>query len=523
VKLTLWLLNRITQWEVNHPGELAQALAGIGTRHDVRLGRRILSTTPSEAGTVEFIVNDTEPSFRGELMHEGYQQGVDAMGKSAYDEYFMPIPLKCLGKPDYDENGNAQLTTFWKGLIPVEKQSEFLKILTPQLSENHCFDPILVDQYWKEGKRPLKGDSELSKEFGDVRMNTSPREKPGYYQVLQQAKQKHGPNVLIGYSQGGAVANYLAYIDEHFVAPDKRCVAGVISVQGALRGSTLAMASRQEAVLNSLVEMVQVLWGKPLLEFFAVSPLLRERVDNLLKPGHKLEITEVVEVLDNLYGLAKPDDRFRNFISTARKWLSGLDGDKQLAFWDLDSVRLNRAGSVMEALDSHPLMDTYCGAVAGANFHLEPLLRSVIEFRHRGVADFGVVIRGLLQHIVHPSEVIFQTKTFDMMPEPLKPANDALSRLHSDWLSSMSPEVWSIQNGESVPAQASDCVIPTASQLLRPGSGNRPKFLGNYINMDASHISGALLDNQGPTDLDYAKKLLGRISDAIPLMEVAKG
>ena len=168
-------------------------------------------------------------------------------------------------------------------------------------------------------------------------------------------------------------------------------------------------------------------------------------------------------------------------------------------------------------------MDTYCGAVAGANFHLEPLLRSVIEYRHPGVADFGFVVRGLLEHIIHPSEVIFQTKTFDMMPEPLTPANDALSRLHSDWLSGMSPQVWSIQNGEAVPAQASDCVIPTASQLLRPVSGDRPKFLGNYINKDASHISGALLDNEGPTDLDYVKKLLGRMSDAIPLAEAAKG
>jgi len=523
VKLTLWLLNRITQWEVNHPGELGHALAGTGARHDVRLGRRILATTPTEAGTVEFTVNNTEPSFRGELMHEGYQQGIDAMRKSAYDEYFMPIPLKCLGSPDYDEKGNAQLTAFWKGLIPAEKQSEFLKILTPQVSENHCFDPALIDEYWKEGKRPVRGDSELSKEFSNVRMNTSPQEKIGYYHILQQAKQKHGPNVLIGYSQGGAVANYLAYIDEHFVAAGKRCVAGAISVQGALRGSTLAMSSRQEAVLNSFVQMVHVLWGERLLEFFAVSPALRERVDNLLKPGHKLEISEVVEVLDSLYALAKPDKGFRDFIATARKWLSGLDGDKQLAFWDLDSVRLNRAGSVMEGLDSHPLMDTYCGAVAGANFHLEPLLRSVIEYRHPGVADFGFVVRGLLEHIVHPSEVIFQTKTFDMMPEPLTPANDALSRLHSNWLSGMSPQVWSIQNGEAVPAQASDCVIPTASQLLRPVSGDRPKFLGNYINKDSSHISGALLDNEGPTDLDYVKKLLGRMSDAIPLAEAAKG
>jgi hypothetical protein len=36
----------------------------------------------------------------------------------------------------------------------------------------------------------------------------------------------------MGYSQGGTVVNYLAYIDEHFVAPENRCIAGVISVQG---------------------------------------------------------------------------------------------------------------------------------------------------------------------------------------------------------------------------------------------------------------------------------------------------
>jgi hypothetical protein len=527
MKLTLWFLNRITQWEVDRPGELGHALVG-GTgseepRHDVRLGRRILATTPPGTGTVDLTVNNTEPSFRGELMHEGHQQAVDGMGKSAYDEYFMPIPLKCLGRPDYDDNGNARLTAFWKGLIRPEKQSEFLRILTPGLSENHCFDAVLVDGYWKEGKRPVAGDSELAKEFSDVRMNTSPREQIGYYQILQQAKQKHGPNVLIGYSQGGAVVNYLAYIDEHFVAPDKRCVAGVISVQGALRGSTLAMSSRQEAVLNSLVQMVHALWGERLLEFFAVPAGLRARVDTLLEPHHKLEVAEVVEVLDILYGLAKPDKGLSHFIATARKWLSGLDGDKQLAFWDLDSVRLNRPGSVMEALDNHPLMDTYCGAVAGDNFHLEPLLHSVIEFKHPGVAKLGFIVRGLLRHIVHPSEVIFQTKTFDMMPKPLTPLNDALARLHSDWLSGMSPDVWSIQNGETVPAQASDCVIPTACQLLTPVSGNRPKFFGNYINKEASHVSGAVLDNPGPKDIDYVKELLGRISAAIPLAEAAKG
>src|SRR5262249_30900813 len=147
------------------------------------------------------------------------------------------------------------------------------------------------------------------------------------------------------------------------------------------------------------------------------------------KPGHKLQIGEIVELLDSLYNLAKPDKGLSQFVRTARKWLSGLDGDKQLAFWDLDSVRLNRPGSVMEALDNHPLMDTYCGAVAGDNFNLEPLLHGVVQYKHPTLAELGFVVRGLLRHIVHPPEVIFQTRTFDMMPEPLTPPNEELARL----------------------------------------------------------------------------------------------
>jgi hypothetical protein len=515
VKLTLWLLNRITQWEVERRGELSASLTGKGSDgsplHEVLLGRRVLAGTPSEPGTLELIVNNTQPSFRGELMHEGHQQAQDGM-QNDYDEYFMPIPLKCLGKPDYDANGNPQLTPFWKSIIPAEKQAEFLQILTPDQSENHCFSPQLVNTYWEQGMRPVKGESELAGAFGDVRMNTASQDKIGYYQILQQAKQKHGPNVLIGYSQGGTVVNYLAYIDEHFVAPDKRCVAGMISVQGALRGSTLAMSSRADAVLNSLVEMVHALWGEHLIEMFAVPSNIRQRIDPLLMPGRTLQIGEVVELLDNLYLLAKGNDGLSGFLRTARKWLSGLDNDKQLAFWDLDSVRLNRPGSVMEAINNHPLMDTYCGAVAGKNFHLEPLIHSVVEYQHPRAADLGFVLRSLIRHIVQPSEAIFHNKTFDMMPQPLTPPNDGLAQLHSDWQSAMAVAAWSIQNNVGIPSRANDCVIPTASQLLRPVPGNRPKFLGNYVNKDASHVSGAVLDDSGPKDIDYVKEMLGRIA-----------
>src|SRR6059036_3403091 len=93
MKLTLWFLNRITEWEVERAGELGKGLAGVSTngapRHDVRLGRRMLAAAPSNDEVIELTVNNTEPSLRGELMHEGHQQAVDGMGRSAYDEYFV--------------------------------------------------------------------------------------------------------------------------------------------------------------------------------------------------------------------------------------------------------------------------------------------------------------------------------------------------------------------------------------------------------------------------------------------------
>src|SRR5262249_36996232 len=146
-------------------------------------------------GVVELVVNQSEPSFRGELMHEGRQQRKDGM-RSSYDEYFMPIPLKCIGKPKYEAGKPPQLTDFWKQLIPPDKQEEFLAILDPAKSGNDCFLPEHVDTYW-QGRRAISGDSELAKEFSDVRMNTQLGEKIGYYQILQQAKAAHGDNILI--------------------------------------------------------------------------------------------------------------------------------------------------------------------------------------------------------------------------------------------------------------------------------------------------------------------------------------
>jgi len=512
MKITLWFLNRITQWERDHPGELARALSP----HDVRLGRRVVSLLADDESRdfVQVAVNQSEVCFRGELMHEGYQQALHDQ-RTAFDEYFVPIPLKCLGCPDFS-GGRPQLTAFWKDLIPAEKRSEFLRLFDHTL--NPCFSEELAREYWdletvvrhnKKGIYPNR-DSSLANEFGDVRMNTSKPDRIGYYEILRRAAQQHGKNVLVGYSQGGAVANYLAFIDEHFVRPEKRCVLGVISVQGPLRGSTFAMHELESHVLNTLREAVLAI---PLLTFWMrfVPADIRQFTDPLLKADHPLKIDEVADLLDFLWERTKDDADMREFIKTARKWLSGLSDNEQVAFFDIDPVRLDKAGSVLHALQTYPLKQNFFGAVSGTNYHLDPLLRSISAYKSKLL---GVTV-SLLCLFLHPalrrSEEVVRKETFDMLPQPV--ANPPLTALYKDWVSGAVRRTWNIVAGRSVPAWAHDFVIPSVSHLI-PHQAKNETFVGNCVNPNASHISGALLNNFGRKDIYYATKLLKRIAKA---------
>jgi len=89
-KLTLWLLNRVVDWEQ----ELM--LSTLREKFDVRIGRRVRkggARNPNLAA-IEVDVNDGEDGKDGELMHEG--AGLPEGQPTACDEYFMPISLKCV-------------------------------------------------------------------------------------------------------------------------------------------------------------------------------------------------------------------------------------------------------------------------------------------------------------------------------------------------------------------------------------------------------------------------------------------
>src|SRR5581483_1789858 len=90
----------------------------------------------------------------------------------------------------------------------------------------------------------------------------------------------------------------------------------------------------------------------------------------------------------------------------ARKWLSGLSGSPDLAFWDLDPVRLLERGSVLESIASHALEHTYRGAVIGASNQLTNLIELVLASRGLLYEALGIFFRKQLDAFTRrPSEL----------------------------------------------------------------------------------------------------------------------
>lgn len=537
MNLTLWLLNRVVAWESdpNLAQPLQAALAAGG--HRVQLGQRVAASHPQPLGMARLQVqaNSTESSALGELMHEGPLQ-LGSTQRTAYDEYFVPIPLKCLGAPDYDGDGCPVLPEFWAKRVtdPLKRQA-LLQIFAPAV--NPCFEQAGLSKFREAGlgnpavkpTRPLepavppapatdqaRPAKHLVDEFTDVRLNLSPEFwSGGYYRILAESAARHGPNVLVGYSQGGTVAQFLAYVDEHLVDETKRCIHGVVAVQAPLRGSTLAMASRAADVAQALHEAVLSVRGQALLRKLFVPAWLKPVLDPLLVPGKVPTVAQINRAIDIAWQANQGGDLgILEVLKTSRKWLSGLSGCKELAFYDLDCSRLGEAGSVLHALHTQPLVATRQGGVAGTCSELTPLAEQLMLDRAPWLRWVRWPLRWGLPLVVGQSERILRERAMDMMPEPSGGAE--LRQLRQEWLAGRpgAGPGWRLTRlvlGKALrdvavaklPARSGDFVIPAASQVVAGGV-----FLRNYVNEDASHLSGATLIDQEPRDLLMVERIL---------------
>jgi len=166
--LTLWLLNRVVGW--NRPLMVAHLV----DRFDVKLGRRtsahqggdgsaaariVRCPGEDELTCLELSVNAKEEGAPGELMHEGGALSRGAI--SAFDEYFVPTPLKCLGDPN---------SAFWQQCASPAGKERLREIA------NHWA------ARFPDGFKPDEAKKKVGRNFGEVQMNLAD-DALGYYQL----------------------------------------------------------------------------------------------------------------------------------------------------------------------------------------------------------------------------------------------------------------------------------------------------------------------------------------------------
>jgi hypothetical protein len=514
MNITLWLLNRCVFWDRD---VMSAALVEAG--HDVILGQRVMPPKGgASAAAASVAVNEGRDSPVGALMHEG-----GPGDQPSYDEYFVPIPLKCIGDLSAPP-GPANAASFWARTRSSNRPGAelFERIVAGSDAAgriNPCFDPSESSRYWQLS--PKKGRSERTPvptwPFADVRMNTL--RGCGYYQILREHTEKTGrKNVLVAYSQGATVARYLAYLDRE-VFDGEPCIHGLVAVQGALQGSPLALRENADWIAHAVTTIFLSLVGgssdpadqggaaghagAPGDEGKAVLRGVAERARKAGAdmPGGTSVFAGLATLLDSIVNANGKDEDRRSLIDllrTTRKWISGLSGEEGLAFRDLDPTRLDQPGSVLHAIASTPSLGAWHGAVVGSDYRLEQFVRGFVESRwSANVLEH--LLRPWLTHYLQRAEDTFRNQVMDVAGDGKRQLGPHLAAYR---------ELWLRGSGQAAEPRAHDFIIPTASQLLPEGGET---FLGNLGNRDASHLSGARLETR-PTDLELTCQLLRKMT-----------
>jgi hypothetical protein len=484
-KLTLWLLNRVVDWEQD------LLLATLMNRFDVRIGRRVRkggAAVPNLAA-IEMNVNDGEDGKDGELMHEGAY--LPEGHATAYDEYFMPIPLKCVG-----ELGSP----FWVDVASADGLSRLAELgehLSRRFPDGNLFSAA-------DAKK------EIGPHFGEVRMNLVDKSL-GYYELLQRTTEKtRAQNVLIGYSQGGTVARYLAFLDEHVTRPERRCIHSVITVQSPNRGSPVASKAKEADLSRALLAILLSL-PKWLPAAFRTTSLWSFLGEEEQRSSLVKFVNGVLDAELASWPESKDNHRIRQTWLSARKWLSGLSGIEDLAFWDLDPARISDVGSVLQAIAAHPLKVLQHGAVIGTDNGMHDLVDAALHDSPWYVHLGAWFASSKIDQLTTQAEEIYKTDAMCF-------ANGTPGLVAAEYTNGVPAGTYGLKT--PLAKGAHDFVIPSASQLLIPADSS--VNLGNLVNPDASHLTGAARwdTGDGKTDEDFVVELLNRLRLAVGAVPV---
>ncbi len=520
---TLWCLNRVARWNRR---QLADALelqrwyrAG---RHRVRLGSRAsYDKDPAWEST-----EDDDPNRRGGiLLHEEH----------GCDEYFVPIAVKCIGDPV------AFRQRFQAAFTPAG-EAAFNDLL-------HRYRAYFGSDAWRSYWEPFPISSALS-DVGMFTRTSGDRAHAGLYElVADDAARSNTKAVLVGYSQGGLVARFLAWMDETFMVANRRSIVGVITVQSPNHGSPLASRCNARNAAVGLLGIVTALGGFPVVA--SESPHTRTALEALvggtLKPPTQWQGVDsprrarrerhppargaaddiptaclpptsdwyfdagaVCRVLDALLEdpsvAAGKADLFR----TARKWLTGIAPMAvATAFDDLDPRHLDDPHSVLGCLLDRPHRDVLHAAIIGRDTRFDDLALSgacwIVRQLHRPIHWLG-------SRWFAPIEGAYARVTFDEAQNGLPK-----QRRHGQMAALYQSGARMVGADGPLPAYAHDFVIPSVSQALYPLPELPPSagFLRNVVNRRATHLSGAA-ETGFASDRPAVLELLGELGRLLP-------
>ncbi len=491
--LTLWAVNTVASWD---PEPLIEALARptvFGARNEVAPGNRRPFNRASDQSTPHA------------LSHED--------GDPLFNEYFVPIAVKCIGDPD-----------------------RFRRVFADRLTADGLarLDRILwyYDEYFvtKPEMAPWYGYWNASPD--GVVMFTRERGL-GFYELV--ASQPLG--VLVGYSQGGLVARYLAWLDEKLMRPDKRSICGVITVQSPLRGSPFANQRNESSVAMGLLGMLTGVAGFPIVPAgsnaeveaalmaltarrLGTSHFSAQTVADLLDAARKDAAAKNVAVLPQTLAAqmatatGHPKDlgaRFR-LVVTLRKWLSGLVPIHTFptAFSDLNPMDLDKPESVLGSLARDPLQHTWVGSIVGTNNRVSQLAADGRPWWQQ-LALQRLLGSERFQRVLDPAEAAYSGAA---MLDSRQDAKERQVGLQRDFLEGLDVET-SDGSTRRIDRFAHDFIIPSASQAALPPADPPPRgFLGNLINASGTHLGGSLPEG-GESDQKLVVQMLRRIGKEV--------
>ncbi|URA10405.1 PGAP1-like alpha/beta domain-containing protein [Thermospira aquatica] len=281
------------------------------------------------------------------------------------EEYFVPIAVKCLGKN-------------WKPSDEMTREGQKIVQEMQRLYFDHWNLPPW-ESFW-DGSSSFRN---MQTEKGE-----------GYYDILRKRHKNGDKHILIGYSQGGVVARFLAFLDEYIYG--NNLIDTVITIASPLQGSPLADPFHRETVTDAIIKILLSMLS--FYESYDETPGYK----GVLKFLSRIDFEDIYRLLSlwiedslRLAEISPYYTTIASYLSTFRKWLSGLTGNRESAFWELSPSRLLSPFSVL-GLIQRPVKAKTASIITG-NHSLQEIARDYLVLtRGRWIRLLWGIMKGWL-------------------------------------------------------------------------------------------------------------------------------